>query len=86
MLAGVAVLPCGVGGHPLGEVFVENEAKAVVAKFICVHLAAQAVDDTPYLMFKLLLLVFGHVSFIPEARSCSGRLLDEAASCRQGRL
>ena len=76
----------GVAFHLLGQVFVENEAEAVVAELVGVHFAAQAVGNTPELLFELLLLVFGHVSFIPEARSCSGRLLDDLASCRQGRL
>ena len=46
--------------HSLGEVFVENEAENVVAKFIGPHLSTQGIGDFPELALQDLLVVFGH--------------------------
>ena len=46
--------------HPLGQVFVEDEAKDVIGELIRVHLAVWGVGDVPELLLKLLLLLFGH--------------------------
>jgi hypothetical protein len=46
--------------HPLGEVFVEDEAEDVVAELIRAHLAAQGVGDVPELGLELFLGVVGH--------------------------
>jgi hypothetical protein len=46
--------------HPLGEVFVEDEAEDVVAELIRAHLPAQGVGDVPELGLEDLLGVVGH--------------------------
>jgi hypothetical protein len=46
--------------HPLGEVFVEDEAEDVVSELIRPHLPPQGVGDVPELGLKGLLVVFGH--------------------------
>jgi hypothetical protein len=47
--------------HPLREVFVENEAKDVVAEFIRTHLPTEGVGDVPELGLKGFLVVVWHV-------------------------
>lgn len=44
-----------------GEVFVEDEAEAIVAEFLGVYYAAQLVGDVPKLAFGLFLLFLGYV-------------------------
>ena len=46
--------------HPLGEVFVEDEAEDVVSKLIRPHLSPQGVGDVLELGLESFLVVFGH--------------------------
>tara|TARA_B100001123_G_scaffold336580_1_gene380580 strand:+ start:304 stop:483 length:180 start_codon:yes stop_codon:yes gene_type:complete len=46
--------------HPLGKVFIENEAEDVIAKVIGAHFAAQGVGNVPELGLELLFVIFGH--------------------------
>ncbi len=43
--------------HPLGEVFVEDEAQYVVPELICPHLPAQGVGNIPELDLELFFCV-----------------------------
>ncbi len=44
--------------HSFRQIFVENEAKNVVSKFISAHVPTQGVSDVPELGLELLLVVF----------------------------
>ncbi|MCY4261623.1 MAG: hypothetical protein OXC91_15370 [Rhodobacteraceae bacterium] len=45
---------------PLGEVFVEDEGKGVIAELIGIHLAAKSVCDLPELLFQMFPFFFKH--------------------------